>query len=209
MNRRLIISLAPLLATAAFAVMPAAAQAAPHHWFSNGVQIPEGEKVPTVSWGTLEFFTPPGKVDCRTVIGGYVENPAGGGGGVDAIQAFNPYECTSTCPGALTVTAEGLPWRTELIEVGGVERDQIKNIALRVKCFSPGPPEDTLFNNVYSGNNDPVTKNGTAAGKPSELRWPEPGAGTEELQNPELGPTLTEGRVKTQGYNATELITNK
>jgi hypothetical protein len=76
-----------------------------------------------------------------------------------------------------------------------------------VNCFRPGPPEETL-NTVYSGNNDPVTKNGTADGKPSELRYPEPETGTEELQS-EIGPTLTEGRLKTQGYNGTEVITNK
>ena len=51
-------TLAPLLAIAAFAVMPAAAQAE-SHYFRNGVLIPEGKKVPqTISWGITLVHLP-------------------------------------------------------------------------------------------------------------------------------------------------------
>jgi hypothetical protein len=206
MNKKLILSLAPLLATAAFAVMPAAAQAAPHHWYNNGVLIPEGQRVPTVSWGTLALESAAGKVECRTVIGGYVENPVGGGAGVGAIQAFNEYECTSTCPVEVEHIAEGLPWRTELIEVSTKSRDRTVGMKIRIKCEYPKP--GTVYENtVFSGSNDPLEQNGTALGKPSQVVYA--GTGEEELVSPELGKSKTEGRVKTQGYEATEVITNK
>ena len=208
MSKKRIIGLAPLLATAAFVVMPADAQAAPHHWYRNNVLLPEGEKVFTVSWGTLALETAAGKVECKNVIGGYSENPVGGGAGVGAIQSFNAYECVDSCPVVYTRTAEGLPWPTELIEVGGIERDQIKNIHIRFKCFNPGPPEEVFENTVYSGNNDPVTHNGTSAVKPSILQYTV-GTGEEELVSPELGKGTTEGKLKTIGYETSEVITNK
>jgi hypothetical protein len=208
MNRRLVISLAPLLATAAFAVTPTEAQAAPHDWFSNGVLIPEGEKVPTVSWGTLAFESAAGHVECKNVIAGYVENPLGGGAGKGAVQNFAPYECSSTCPVEIEVIAEGLPWPTELVERNGKIKDQTKRAKLRFQCVFEGT---ALLNTAFKGNSDPEPKNGTAAGKPSEDRYL--GTGEEELENPETGPigadgVKTEGKLKTQGYNATELITD-
>jgi hypothetical protein len=204
MGKKLIISLAPLLATAVFVVMPAAAQAAPHHWFVNGVQSPEGEKVATVTWGTLALESAAGKVECKNVIGGYAVNPTGGGAGQDAVQNFAPYECSSTCPVEIVITPEGLPWATELVEIGGKIKDQTKNAKLRFKCVFEGT---TLLNTVFSGNNDPEPKNGTSASKPSEDRYA--GTGEEELVSPEVGPGKTEGHVKTQGYAGNEVVTQK
>ena len=135
MSKKIVVSLLPLLATAAFAVMPAAAGAAPHHWYKNNVLLPERERVPVLSWGTLALQSAAGKVECRNVIGGYDENPAGGGAGVGAVQAFVPYECEDSCPAVFTVTPERLPWSRELIDVGGVQRDQTQGVALRLVCF--------------------------------------------------------------------------
>lgn len=205
MGKKLIISLAPVLATAAFVVMPAAAQAAPHHWFVNGTEAAQGEKVPTVTWGTLALESAAGKVECKNVIGGYAENPTGGGAGKDAVQNFAPYECTSTCPVEIKITAEALPWPTELVEKEGKIKDQTVGAKLRFKCQIG--EETPLLNTVFSGNNDPEPKNGTALGKPSEDRYL--GTGEEELVSPELGKGKTEGKVKSQGYNATELVTQK
>ena len=208
MSKKLIISLAPLLATAAFVVMPAVAQAAPHHWYKNNVLVPEGEKVFTVSWGTLALESAAGKVECKNVIGGYSENPIGGGAGVDAIQSFNAYECVDSCPVVFEVKAEKLPWPTELIEVAGVQRDQTKKVAIRFKCYLPGPPEEVFLNTVFEGNNDPATHNGTSAVKPSTVQYTV-GTGEEELVSSEVGKGTTEGKVKTIGYETSEVITNK
>jgi hypothetical protein len=204
-KKKLVISLAPLLAAAAFAVTPAAAQATPHHWYSNGVLTPEGEKVPTVTWGTLAFESAGGKVECKDVIGGYVENPLGGGAGKDATQASSAYECSSTCPVEIQVTSEGLPWQSELAEVSGKARDRTAGAKVRYKCEFD---ETVLLNVVFSGSViEPELKNGTAAGKPSVLRYTEPTGVQPEWISPEAGAGKTEGKLKIQGYNATELIT--
>lgn len=115
MSKKLFISFAPLLAIAAFAVMPVAAQAAnPPHYFVNGTgagaRSGEGEKIPVVAWGTLTLTNTTGgsggKVTCHNVIGGFVENPgegATGAAGIGETQSFNPYECESkACTAAAT-----------------------------------------------------------------------------------------------------------
>ena len=58
MSKKPVISLAVLLASAACALIPAVAQAAPHHVYKNNVLIPDGEKIPVVIWGTLALDRP-------------------------------------------------------------------------------------------------------------------------------------------------------
>jgi hypothetical protein len=96
MNRRFLICLAPLLAIAAFAVMPVAAQGLTQHWYQNGVKATEGEQIPVVWFGNevnLSQKTLFGEVNCRTVGGGTIENPSGGGAGVGSMTGVAFYEC--------------------------------------------------------------------------------------------------------------------
>src|SRR5271166_6624104 len=55
---------------------------APAHYYKNGTMIAEGKKVPTVSFGTFTLTSAAGVLTCHSAIGGYVENPLGGGPGV-------------------------------------------------------------------------------------------------------------------------------
>jgi hypothetical protein len=75
--------------------MPVAAQAEGKHWRQNGVPITEGEETPIVMFGNeinlsqLVF----GEINCKTVGGGTIENPVGGGPGIGRTNSFNSYEC--------------------------------------------------------------------------------------------------------------------
>ena len=129
MNKKFLICLAPLLVTAAFAVMPAVSQGEPWgactapscpHAYKNGLIGAEGEHINGIAWGTLQLFnTKLGEVECHNVFAGYGENPTGGGNGVGKVQAFFPYECNDpTCEGMLgeiLVTAGKMPWKAEVL----------------------------------------------------------------------------------------------
>jgi hypothetical protein len=138
MSKKFLISLAPLLAIAAFAVTPAIAQAAPQ-WYSNGKLIPAGEVVPVQTNGALTFTVAKKSIKCMLRDFETVENPAGGPG-TDLMLRFALTNCVSKVPLCPTgaqaeVTAEGLPWFTRLI-AGPPIRDEIAGIILTVHCGS-------------------------------------------------------------------------
>jgi hypothetical protein len=98
MNRRFLIGLAPLLAIAAFAVVPVAAQAATQHWYKNGAIVQEGPEgnTPVVTFGgkiNLSQTSAIGEINCKGVGGGTIENPAGGGAGIGRSNSATFYEC--------------------------------------------------------------------------------------------------------------------
>ena len=182
--------------------------AAPPEWYTNGQKAGEGVKAATISWGTLALQSGAGTVTCRTVSGGYVENPTGGGAGRGATESFNPYECVgSGCAAALDVKAEKLPWSMELTEPeNGVIREKSTDVGVRVKCFIPATAneaEKVLSNALFTGESTPSTQDGPSATKPS---FNEFGAGSGELSS-ELGPGRISGSVKVLGYEEQEVIT--
>jgi hypothetical protein len=77
------------------AVMPVAAQAATQHWYVNGNIDPAGTETAVVMFGeeanVAELI--PGEINCRTVDGGMIENPVGGGAGVGRTNSSDFYEC--------------------------------------------------------------------------------------------------------------------
>jgi len=105
MSKKLCISLAPLVAIAAFVVMPAVAQAAIPHYYVNGESLAAGDKRPVLAWGTLTL-TPlaPSKqlpTSCENSAGSKVENPGGPGGpaGKGKTEDFSSWNCTNAaCP---------------------------------------------------------------------------------------------------------------
>jgi hypothetical protein len=123
MSKKLFISFAPLLAIAAFAVMPVAAQAAAGegHWFVGGSILKEGVKTPTVTWGgstNLSQTSNIGEINCRGVGGGTIENPKGGTAGVGTTDLSNFFECKSLgCEKAAGET--GLPLTSYAITNAG------------------------------------------------------------------------------------------
>jgi hypothetical protein len=215
MNRKLLIKLAPLLAIAAFAVVPAAAQAVPHV-YKNGVIGAEGKKVRMISWGNLStanstFGTP----ECHSLWGGYLENPTGGGAAVGQAQTFAFYECVSpTCTGLggskFEVITEKLPWADGVTEPeAGVfrlsigkkgEKGGAGSVELEVNC--EGVSKSHPFGNVAPK----ILNNGLAIGAaPTELEFD---AGSGELQS-EIGPWTFPGKEKVLGYGSQELIEAK
>ena len=150
--RKLMLSLAPLLAVAAFAVVPAAAQAQAH-WYSNGLKLAENteHKVRIQSFshelklidkeirGAPLVF----EVKCEVYNLGKIWNPTGGGAGQDSIIQFAPVNpCTTNINAACTVavfpeTLAGvvsLPWASELEGgVGGPFHDKINGVAVTVQ----------------------------------------------------------------------------
>ena len=188
--------------------------AASPHWYTNEVIQPAGIILPTIAWGTLTFTNPAlGQVECRNVIAGYSENPTGGGAAVGKIQAFYPYECVSaSCLSsggtAIEVTAEKLPWSTEVAEPQeGVFRMKIGNKTktagaafLSVNCAG-------VKNVQFFGEHAPtiINKGGTSIGsKPARVQFDQPGSG--ELESEAAGGLKFEGKFKVEGYSEEELI---
>ncbi len=175
MSKKLYTAFLPLLAVAAFAVLPAAAQAAVPHWYSCEKSatgkfrnstctlaappaafewkiIPESVPVvvKTTSSPTLTLHALGNEVTCTVLDYGVIENPPGGGAGIDLATEFVNSLCTATnekaiteggCPkpeilvhhgGAALSLTNGLP--SELEEVAGVIRDKITGTEVVVLC---------------------------------------------------------------------------
>jgi len=153
MNKKLL-SLAPLLAIAAFAVMPAVSQAAVGHWFKQHSEIapgnPEGDEnspgVDIVAWQTLTLTSSVGTATCENAFLGDVYNPSSpvGAAGKATVDAFSVVDCVApACEGAavgskLELKPEGLTgfkgvptefneWEAELIGAGPEFRLRVGN----------------------------------------------------------------------------------
>jgi hypothetical protein len=203
MSKKFIGGLAPLLAIAAFAIAPAAAQAAPH-WLSNGSVVPEEEVVPVATSGTLTFnisdpvalFT----LKCKVNDTDLIENPKGGGAGLDVIPSFVLSGCKAKglCPKGTKaeVIALALPWHSELI--GGVPiRDAITLMMLEVKCSG------AFSRMIASFPFTPVFLT-PAVGPKSALEF---GAGSGELEDNFGGKVTVTGKDKLKGPPGDEKIT--
>jgi hypothetical protein len=98
---RAALALRVLLVFGVLAAYPAAAAASVPHYYLNGTsegdKVPEGLKIPTLSYGTLTWTSvAPGKegpVSCEGAAAGFVENPVGGGAGDGQTSVFLPWNC--------------------------------------------------------------------------------------------------------------------
>jgi len=147
---------------AAFAATGGVAQAAGPHWiWAKPVEeLPQGKAVPITTEGTLTFAVTPasGKkmtTKCKIEDRELIENPIGGGPGVDTMTAFVISGCTgkAACStGALIAfQAAGLPWASELI-AGTPIRDEIKGVQIQEQCSG-------LVLSTYEGTLTPEVKN--------------------------------------------------
>jgi hypothetical protein len=238
MNKKLAIGIVPLVAIAAFAVMPVAAQGAGTHWYKNSIKIKEYPNVETtktlvVGWGKLEWKSSGGSWTCQNAIGANDWNPEGGGAGREEITLFAPYDCSlAVCPYEARVIALGLPWSGELEEPeSGVSRLKIKGITVEVGCWLPvadggEAPYGTNLGSETSGGtlkeaeegkegapgeSSPKTKAGTSGcDKPGELTF---GAGSGHLLDKTRAPAEhiedeTTGTLKSCGLTESELISS-
>jgi hypothetical protein len=208
-------------------MMPAAAQAAPHV-YKNGTIGAEGKKVREIWWGTLTYANGTyGSIECHNILAGFQENPTGGGAAKGQVQGFYAYECndalcTTTLGGkAILVTPGKLPWLTAVIEPkAGLFREKIghKGPELNKKPTELTEPEFVDFrincegvtSSEVFGELDPlILNNGISIGSgPSELQFVPEGVNPEShnLETENVGAIMVEGKVKTEGYGAEELI---
>jgi len=214
MNRKFL-GLAPLLAVVAFALMPAAAQAAPH-WWQNGLLVEEGAKPGQefIGWGNLSLSNAnTGELECQNAVGGNAENPLGGGVGVGKLSIFSPYNCVAAgCPAAagleITSTPNTLPWPLTLEEKAGKIRAKISNIKLTIKCEKIAEPEKgkILLLDEFKGELNVGVKNGSGIGsKPSTFEFD----GTSGALESALGPGTAGGKVKVMGYTEQQIVQAK
>jgi hypothetical protein len=189
------------------------------HWYRNGGIVPAGRRVLAIEWGTLTLTSAAGAVTCHTVGGGYVENPAGGGAGVNMIQSFSPYECASAeCPFESRLEAFGMPWSSVLEEqVAPAIRSTSTGVALVSGCWlapasgsgnasteERGKPTGALLS--FAGESAPRLVNGGSIVKPSRLEY---GPGSGELLNTTVGGGATTGTAVLIGYQEQETLTAK
>jgi hypothetical protein len=142
--------------------MAVAAQAEPH-WYLNSNILVNQKTVKTA--GALSFSNiipgTPIVVTCKVRDVEILENPTGGGPGVDKMKAFKLSGCgPNPCPvssagtqGKLKVTALKLPWATKLVEVPPIA-DEIAGIELVFSCKGTGvlvTLSGTLFPRVNPG----------------------------------------------------------
>jgi hypothetical protein len=163
--KRKFLSLVPLIAILAFAVVPAA-QAITPHWYKNGVIQKAGTPLQTVNYGgqtDLSQVSKIGEIHCKGVGGGFSENPVGGGAGVGKVQSSEFYQCVAPgCEAAASekglkgkgeVNTENLPtpteangsegWESKLFE-GGTPNSVRTTIGLPWTAFpSPNQKEGT------------------------------------------------------------------
>lgn len=188
MSKKLYGLLLPVLAVLAFAGMSGAAQAAPHfyickheaaathEWVDSAcsvksptkvgeyerVRLPfNEEKTRVTTFGKLTLEASTGAiVTCFVADRGKVWNTILENPGLDEITFFENYECTNNfCTGGFSITAEGLPWPTELI-AGAPIKDKLGTVAKPVKihlqCSTP-----MVVNLVFEGVLEPEWVNGT------------------------------------------------
>ena len=247
MSKKLTMSLAPLVVVAAFVVMPAVSQAATPHYYANGVIQAEGVKVPYISWGKLALTSSNGgsPVECQNAVGGYEENPTGGGSGKEETQGWAAYNCTDAeceaAGGKIGVIFENektpgqavkLNWPGELTEaVAGTIRLTSSNVRVYTHCqFVALPPtekagtgpfegleekSETEYNAPGSaicttaspGSSSPKLTAGSSTAKPSKTEF-SGGAGG-ELECGTGGKGVTTGKLKTMGFEESELLVAK
>jgi len=203
--------------TASLAVIPAAAQAAPHV-YKNGSIVPEGQKLPFISWGTVSYeaSSPFGLIECRHLFSGNLQNPVGGGSGEGELEALSTYNCVSPSCESAGKTEEVFPvgldnplvssWELHLLEqpvgtfklrMGNKNAESKKKIALKFVCKGIFEPEG-------HGELSPNMKNGSSIGAaPSKVEFL--GASSGELES--AVNIVAKGKTKLMGYEGQDLIT--
>jgi hypothetical protein len=164
MSKKLVISLASVVAVVAFMVTPMAAQATPHY-FENEEGIAAGLKVHVLAWGSLTL-TPEGialaPTTCENAVGGFVENPegpAGAAAGAGATEDFASWNCANgACPpgeieyppgsskkaekefivfpGGKEYAKQSLPWPSKLTGAAAPFRSETTGVIVDLACVA-------------------------------------------------------------------------
>jgi len=175
------------------------------HVYQNGVKIAEGEPFPVIEWGTLKLNNLTlGEVECRTAVGGYVENPAGGGPAIGKIETLAMYNCIcegcASLGGKIKVTTSGLPWSVGVTEESGSTfREITTGVEVTLDC-------EGVETNFFHGEWKPKTINGTAIGSKPAIAEFESGAG--ELES-SVGGLKPGGKLNVEGYGREQVVAVK
>jgi hypothetical protein len=223
MSRKIYAALVPLAAVVAFAIAPAVAQAAARwskceHFAAathNRVDNQCSEATATGHWELKELPTSEAKtqvitagkltlkanngvtVECKVLDAGNVWNPATvASPGKDNIEVFVNYECKSAQCATVSVTAENLPYETEL-ETGPPIRDKIKAVQITVNCA--GTPL------TFKGELKPKIINATLSNNPTFAEFEGEGSGVLENEAKTVKATV-EGHDRIGGFEAFEGI---
>jgi hypothetical protein len=142
MSKKLLLSVAPLLVTVAFAAMPAVSQATPQ-FYKNNTLIKSGENVPTISWGTLNLAAGGTTVTCQNAALAYILNVSNAGKGetvnfATANCSLSTGECKPSQGLEVVVTAEELPWGLELEEGTFSAKPTVRQRTLAEPPGTPG-----------------------------------------------------------------------
>lgn len=238
MNKKFLICLAPLLVTAAFAVMPAVSQAVPWaactapacpHGYINGAIAPEGEQINGIAWGNLQLHNEKlGEVECKNVFAGFGENPVGGGRGIGKVEAFFPFECTDeTCTvgslGEILVTAGKLPWKASAWSPEGKLTEFWGRTGFKGATANTEPTEPefvqthincttTVQANFFGENDTKTLNNGITIGStPGEVQafQTKENAQSVNLETAAIGVGEVKKKLKGEGYGGEELLSVK
>jgi hypothetical protein len=216
MSNKVHISLAPLLATAALAVVPAATQATEPCYTNNSKLCSSVKETPVevYGWGTLAISAVGSghEITCHTATAGTVLN--GTTSGVGQTVFYSTYDCiASVCTGFTTVVGEHFPWTTSLAfsekPVAGTIRQRTSGIKISIQCWVSKANQEAgtekLGELVLRGSDEPKLNNKPSAKSPPEILFDE-WSGTLEPEGG--GPVVdkTEGHLSTLGYNEQEII---
>jgi uncharacterized repeat protein (TIGR01451 family) len=111
------------------------------HWYAGGAKLAEGSTDTVTSKGaiTLQLSGSVG-IKCKTTDKETIENPIGGGAGVDSLTELALSSCkqspkASACAKGetLTVAPLGLPWSSRLL-AGPPIRDRVNAVEIAISC---------------------------------------------------------------------------
>jgi len=185
MNKKFLTRLVPLLAIAAFAVVPATAQALTPHWYKNGSILKAATPTPVLTWGgatNLKQESPAGEINCKGAGAGNVENPTGGGPGKGQSEDSSFYECKAPkCEAEIAASPLGklgfkgqgqaaiynLPWNNELLGSAEPFEEKIGNPPNGPAGKKPAWGSE--FSEGYPAETKAAAGNGAAWGAPGAI----------------------------------------
>jgi 6-phosphogluconolactonase (cycloisomerase 2 family) len=133
------------------------------HWYSEGTRLKPGQSELVATKGLVTIHLA-GEVEitCKVKDSESIENPVGGGAGIDQMLAFSLRGCKvkgTICKAGekIEVNAGGLPWATEL-QAGPPITDAISGMELKIECFNKKTKVKTVFD-VLSGTLTPTVGN--------------------------------------------------
>lgn len=170
------------------------------YWYSEGKLLGQGILEEVKTKGTITLHLGEATITCKVKDLETIENPLGGGAGVDHMVQFILSGCKGTpSPCAkgekLEVSPAGLPWPTQLL-AGTPIRDQISGIEIKIECNNKRTNKKSVYD-VLTGTLAPSVGNSVlefdaGSGALSQSRGgTAPVSGTDVLKGPAKDKKIT------------------